>query len=223
MLIYKITNLVHGRVYIGQTIQSNPKARWYSHWDYVRKGRKSYLYDSMRKHGMNNFSWEIIDQANSIEELNELEAKWLDHYRAIGEVYNNREAGGNKKHSSESIERMSVAQKLRHATRKVGGWKRIDGGPMLGKSHPGKGAKRTQEQRERITEGLTNFYASEQSVATREKISRASRNPESIEKRKQGIQKMLSSEKGINYRKKMSESIKRVWAERKATQGTSSC
>ena len=86
MLIYKITNLVHGRVYIGQTIQSNPKMRWYSHWDYVRKGRKSYLYDSMRKHGMENFNWEIIDRADTVEQLNELEVKWLNYYRSIGEV-----------------------------------------------------------------------------------------------------------------------------------------
>ena len=34
---------------------------------------------------------------------------------------------------------MRVAQKLRHATTKVGGWKRRDGGPMKGKVHPKKG------------------------------------------------------------------------------------
>jgi group I intron endonuclease len=139
MLIYKITNLVHGRVYIGQTVQSNPKMRWYSHWDYVRKGRKSYLYDSMRKHGMNNFSWEVIDRASSVDELNDLEAKWLDHYRSIGEVYNNREAGGNKLHSAESIEKMRRVKREEHARRRAegreGGWKRIDGGAMRGKKH----------------------------------------------------------------------------------------
>lgn len=137
MLIYKITNLINGRVYIGQTIQENPKTRWYSHWDYVRKGRKSYLYDSMRKHGMENFSWEIIDRADNIKQLNELEAKWLAHYRAIGEVYNNREAGGNKTHSAESIDKMRRVKKEEHARRRAegraGGWKRIDGGSMIGK------------------------------------------------------------------------------------------
>ena len=92
--------------------------RWYSHWAYVRKGRKSYLYDSMRKHGMENFSWEIIDRAKSVEQLNELEEKWLNHYRSIGEVYNNREAGGNKTHSIESIERMRESQRKAHAKRR---------------------------------------------------------------------------------------------------------
>jgi hypothetical protein len=118
MLIYKITNLVHGRVYIGQTIQSNPKMRWYSHQADARAGKKSYLYDSMRRHGIENFSWEIIDCAKSVEQLNELEEKWLNHYRSIGEVYNNREAGGNKTHSAESIQRMKEAQKQAHARRR---------------------------------------------------------------------------------------------------------
>ena len=34
---------------------------------------------------------------------------------------------------------MRIAQKLRHSITKVGGWKRIDGGPMKGKVHPRKG------------------------------------------------------------------------------------
>lgn len=119
MHIYKITNKINHKVYIGQTIQNNPKMRWYAHLDYVRKGRKSHLYDSIRKHGVENFEWQIIDQCETVEELNELETKWLAHYRALGEVYNNREAGGNKKHSAESIERMRLAQKQAHARRRA--------------------------------------------------------------------------------------------------------
>lgn len=139
MYIYKITNNVNNKVYIGQTVQTNAKMRWYSHCDYARKGKKSYLYDSMRKYGIDQFHWEIIDQATTLEELNTKEQQWLEYYRSSGIVYNNREAGGNKLHSIESIERMRVAHKLRHATNKVGGWKRRDGGPMKGKAHPKKG------------------------------------------------------------------------------------
>ena len=96
------------------------------------------MYDSMRKHGMENFSWEVIDRAESIEQLNELESKWLDYYRSIGRVYNNREAGGNRTHSPESIEKMRRVKREDHAKRRAegreGGWKRIDGGPMKGKT-----------------------------------------------------------------------------------------
>ena len=140
MHIYKITNTSNGKVYIGQTVQQNPKMRWYSHLADARRGKKSYLYDSIRKYGKESFVWDIIDSASSIEELNTKEEHWLTFYRAQGiTVYNNREAGNNKTHSLESIEKMKAAQRLRHATTKVGGWKRRDGGAMLGKTHPKKG------------------------------------------------------------------------------------
>jgi group I intron endonuclease len=140
MHIYKITNTVNSKVYIGQTVQANPKMRWYAHLADARRGKKSYLLDSIRKHGKEAFVWEIIDNAESVEELNCKEEYWLNFYQSQGTiVYNNRKAGGNKTHSPESVERMRKAQKLRHATREVGGWKRRDGGAMKGKAHPGKG------------------------------------------------------------------------------------
>lgn len=134
MYIYTIKNLVNGKMYVGQTIQSNAKMRWYSHCDMARKGKKSYLYDSMRKYGVENFKWEIVDTASDIDQLNMLETKWADKLRSIGiTLYNNRKTGNNKKHSLASIEKMRRVHKLRHATTIVGGWKRIDGGPMKGK------------------------------------------------------------------------------------------
>jgi hypothetical protein len=66
--------------------------------------------------------------------LNRLETLWANRLRDQEIIlYNNRETGGNKKHSPESIEKMRQVQKLRHATTQIGGWKRKDGGPMLGK------------------------------------------------------------------------------------------
>ena len=123
-------------MYVGQTVQSNAKMRWYSHCDMARKGKKSYLYDSMRKYGIDQFEWKVVDSASTIDELNILETTWAHKLRTNGIIlYNNRETGGNKKHSLESIEKMRRVQKLRHANNIIGGWKRIDGGAMLGKSH----------------------------------------------------------------------------------------
>lgn len=176
MYIYTIKNLVNGKMYVGQTIQSNAKMRWYSHCDMMRKGKKSYLYDSMRKYGIENFLWEIVDQGTSVEHLNELETLWADKLRVQGiTLYNNRETGGNKKHSAKSIEKMKQVQKLRHATNIIGGWKRRDGGAMLGKSHPGKGKKRTPEQVERIKEGQQNMLNSDKGLEYRRKQSENSK------------------------------------------------
>ena len=145
MYIYRIINTVNNKVYVGQTIQKNPKMRWYQHCADVKNNKDSHLCNSMRKYGINTFEWEVIDIANSLEELNSKEESWLDHYRKITECYNIREAGGNKLHNVKSIEKMQDSQRRAHARRRAegrdGGWKRRDGGAMLGKSHPKKGTK----------------------------------------------------------------------------------
>ncbi len=114
--------------------------RWYSHLADARSmKRKGYLQNSINKHGPENFYWEVIDQAVSLDELNQKEIQWLDYYKKTNKVYNLREAGDNKRHSPKSIKKMKQIHKQRHATTKVGGWTRRDGGPMKGKEHPKKG------------------------------------------------------------------------------------
>lgn len=157
MVIYEIRNKINGKVYIGQTTQE-AQLRWYSHQSVARTAKKKEhpLYNSMRKHGIEQFEFTVIDTASSIDELNSKERQYLSQARLRGEVYNLQEGGNNKKHSQVSIERMREAQRAAHARRKSEGkdtWTRRDGGPMLGKTHPAKGKpgkKRTPEQIENI-------------------------------------------------------------------------
>jgi group I intron endonuclease len=156
MFIYKITNRINGKVYIGQTVQQNPKRRWYEHRAAAKGDGQQHLYQSMRKHGINSFDWEVIDQADSLEKLNQLETKWIEHFRMLVECYNHRDGGDNSLHSDISKQRMSEAQKAAHARRRTEGrdtWTRSDGGAMLGKKHPRKGTSGlwhyTEEQKEK--------------------------------------------------------------------------
>ena len=135
MYIYTITNKQNNTVYVGQTIQKNPKMRWYDHQALARAGKLSHLSNSIRKYGVENFEWKVIDTAKDIDELNEKEKYHLNEYRQLGAVYNNREAGNNKTHSKESIEKMRQSHKARHANNDIGGWTRRDGGPMKNKTH----------------------------------------------------------------------------------------
>jgi group I intron endonuclease len=154
MIIYKITNLVNGKVYIGQTVQKNPKARWYDHCAKARRGINQPLFNAINKYGVDKFSWEVIDSANSLEALNKLEQQYVEKYNSINEGYNIREAGGNKLHNELSIEKMRAAQVAAHARRRAegrdGGWTRIDGGAMLGKKHPRKGTAGMWHQTEEV-------------------------------------------------------------------------
>lgn len=69
--VYRITNKVNGKFYIGSTIVA-PEKRWYQH-QYNSKSPSCHqynypLYCAMRKYGIDNFSFEIIYQEDCSEE-----------------------------------------------------------------------------------------------------------------------------------------------------------
>lgn len=143
MYIYKFTHIDSGRSYIGQTIQT-PNQRRLEHIANSRyTSREYHFHNSLRKYGVESFTFEVLDTAKTLEELNSLEEKYVAMFDSINNGFNIRQPGGNKLHSEESKKRMSESQRAAHARRresgKDGGWTRKDGGPMKGKSHPNKG------------------------------------------------------------------------------------
>lgn len=118
MYIYKFTHIESGRCYIGQTIQ-DPNQRRLEHIADSRYTSKEYhFHNALRKYGIDAFTFEVIDTASSIEELNLLEEKYVNQYDSIKNGFNIRQAGGNKLHSEESKERMRKAQRQAHARRR---------------------------------------------------------------------------------------------------------
>lgn len=82
--IYKITNNINGKIYIGQS--NNIQRRFSEH---KTKGRTSRIPvdQDIKKYGEENFSFEIIEEC-SIEELNEKETKWITYFNSIEKGYN---------------------------------------------------------------------------------------------------------------------------------------
>lgn len=71
MYIYKTTNLVNNKVYIGKSEKSfNP--------NYLGSGLL--LHRAIKKHGIKNFKLELIENCNTSQELNEREKYWIDFY-----------------------------------------------------------------------------------------------------------------------------------------------
>ena len=64
--VYKITNLINSKYYIGMTKQTI-KRRFSQHKESSKKG-KSYLYNAIRKYGVENFEIEQLFEFNSKEE-----------------------------------------------------------------------------------------------------------------------------------------------------------
>lgn len=94
--IYKITNVVNQKAYIGQSI--NIGRRWTAHKTHYKNDSYSDyncpLYRAMRKYGIENFKFEIVEQCES-EKLNEREKYWISYYRTFNpEKGYNLTAGG---------------------------------------------------------------------------------------------------------------------------------
>ena len=135
MNIYKFTHIETGRVYVGQTIQDANNRRL-GHLAAARgTKRTNKLYNAIRKYGEDSFVFEVIATADTLEELNQLEVKYIKEYDSIANGFNLREGGDNKTHSPESIEKMRKVHLARHANNDIGGWTRRDGGAMKGKAH----------------------------------------------------------------------------------------
>lgn len=90
MIIYKITNKINGKIYIGQTIRTL-KERWKNHKEQAKSGKRCRaIHHAIRKYGIENFTVEQIDLAVSQEELNEKERYWIEFYDST-----NRDKGYN--------------------------------------------------------------------------------------------------------------------------------
>jgi group I intron endonuclease len=81
LVIYKVTNTVNDKVYIGQTIRPLSD-RWKQH---LRDGRSfNYpFYRAIRKYGEDSFIIEEIDGANSLSELNYLEQHYIYMFKSL--------------------------------------------------------------------------------------------------------------------------------------------
>lgn len=74
--IYKITNIKNGKVYVGKA--NDIVSRWSEHRrDYKKeKFKKKHLYLAFRKHGIENFKFEVLQECKE-EELNMLEKSYI--------------------------------------------------------------------------------------------------------------------------------------------------
>lgn len=58
--IYKFTNKVNGKVYVGKSVKSAANCIQRHFWNATIRGKKTKLYDAIREHGFQNFEFKII-------------------------------------------------------------------------------------------------------------------------------------------------------------------
>lgn len=149
--IYKITNNVNGKVYIGQSI--NIKARWKDHINALNRNdsHSVLLQRAWNKYGQDNFSFEILELCSE-DVLDEVETRYIEAYDSINKGYN-IESGGNenKRLSEETKEKIRNAHlgksMSEESRRKMSESRTGKNNGMYGKRHSEESKKKMSESK----------------------------------------------------------------------------
>jgi group I intron endonuclease len=213
--IYKITNTINHKVYYGQTRQP-PNRRWSQHKQAAKKGNKMILYDAMRKHGIEHFTFEVICECETLEELNKKECEYiLEKNTLTPNGYNASKGGDNYEKTAETCKKISESNKGRIITPE---WRE-----NMAKARRGK--KISEETREKMKQSQKGRVITEEA---KEKLRQHNlgkkQSPETLEKKRlarMGVpwsekkrESMVGKTRTEEQKKKMSEAQKgRVFSE----------
>jgi len=183
MIIYKTTNLINGKIYIGRDKNNNP--------DYFGSGKILQL--AFNKYGIENFKKEILEDCESLEKLNEQEKYWINYYNSTDrKIGYNIALGGNggdtisnNPKKNEIAETHSNWMKENNPTRgrkrtedEIEKWKDSYVGKYLGENNPNYGKKRNEETKElqsKIRKEWHSNLSEEEKIKIGNKISESNK------------------------------------------------
>ena len=189
--IYKILNKINNKIYIGQTTRTL-KSRIYEYKSHYNKSHtNSHLFNSFNKYGWDNFKFTIIDTAQTINDLNSKEIKYIEEYKSNNKKFGyNIELGGNNAiPTTETLEKMSRSHKgIKQTTNWVN--KRIaNAGSEDAKKY---GRAKTDAEKKYLSENSTKYWAGKtRDEETRKKISETKKRNGPSDKLKTAIYKTV--------------------------------
>jgi group I intron endonuclease len=203
--IYKIINNITEKVYVGSAVDIDK--RWYGHTRLlkVNKHKLPKLQNSVNKHGLENFIFEVIEECSK-EILIEREQYWIDTLDSYNKGYNSRPIANSnlgKKCSEETKRKMSEASKGVSKSEEA-------------KRNMSISQKKYFETHEPINKGKTQEVSQE----SRNKISLALKGRSyeelyGVEKAKEMKEKRRLSSLGYKHseeaKRKLSEKAKKEW------------
>lgn len=187
--LYKITNKINGKIYIGQTVQ--PQKRWSQHKRHSRKPNQI-VHHAINKYGAENFKFEVIAMCKSWDDANDIETELVSQYQSlVPEGYNVALGGINAPKSEE----WKAAWKKWQQSLSEEEWAKINKkrseatyNQIEKNGHPCFGQKRTEEQRAKM------------SAAQQAKDFEAIYTPEVREKMSESHKGIKQSEELVNKR-----------------------
>ena len=151
MLIYKTTNLINGKIYVGKDTKNNP--------DYFGSG--VILKKAIEKYGKENFHKEIIEYCDTYEQLNEREKYWIKELNVIDKHigYNLTQGGDGFAHGElNPVHRDDVKQRIIQKLKINNGSFRQEVKDKIRNTLMGRTL--TQEHKDSVSHGLLGHKAS---------------------------------------------------------------
>ena len=111
MLIYKITNKINGKSYIGQTTK-DAQIRWKQHCKCASHCHA--LSSAIKKYGKDNFTIEEICIASDLEDLNKKESNYIIEFNTLAPNGYNLTSGGKRPLFSEETKKRMGSKGKNH-------------------------------------------------------------------------------------------------------------
>lgn len=166
-IIYRITNKVNKKLYIGQTIRTLIGRMN----DYKRGYGNDHINNAIKKYGWESFDFEIIDTGTTIEELNNKEIYYIAKYKTTDKKfgYNIENGGNNKTPTISTIEKMSRS----HLGKKQDpSWVNKRVAPAGSDEAKKYGRKKTEEEKKQISKNSPKYWLGKnRDEETKKKIS----------------------------------------------------
>jgi group I intron endonuclease len=180
MVIYKVTNLINNKIYIGQ--DSKNKQNYFGSGKIIKK--------AINKYGIENFKKEILEICSNVDELNQAEKYWIEKLNSTNpDIGYNISFGGQSgwmlglRHSDETKKSYSINRVGKLIGDKNGMYgkthssesKKKMSRPKSGKDNGMYGKKHSDETKKKISENLKGeknpFYGKKHSDETKKKMS----------------------------------------------------
>ena len=97
--IYKATNRINGKAYVGQT--NNWRSRIWQHMRCYEK-ENCLFHDAIKKYGFDSFEWELLETCNDRKRAIDLEKYYIELYDTYKNGYNENK-GGVGGHNAKSV------------------------------------------------------------------------------------------------------------------------
>lgn len=173
MVIYKITNKINGKCYIGKTTKT-VEWRWKIHIRHSKFDNDHLLFHrAIKKYGVENFILEIIDTADNENELNEKEKYWIEYYKSYLKEngYNLTKGGEGGALVGEALERMKKSRKGQKHSEK----RKSQGYAYLKGINKGEKNAMYGKKPANVNKTMEEFFGKEKADEIKQKIAKASK------------------------------------------------